>query len=30
MPHGWQGLPFIPESQRAVDRIGDFVRECCP
>ena len=30
MPHGWQGMPFIPESQRAVDRIGDFVRECCP
>lgn len=30
MPHGWQGLPFIPESQRAVDRIGDFVRECSP
>jgi len=30
MPHGWQGLPFVPESQRAVDRIGDFIRACSP
>jgi monoterpene epsilon-lactone hydrolase len=30
MPHGWQGLPFIPESARAIERIGDFVRERCP
>jgi epsilon-lactone hydrolase len=30
MPHGWQGMPFVPESERAVERIGDFVRGCCP
>lgn len=30
MPHGWQGMPFIPESDRAIERIGDFVRGCCP
>jgi acetyl esterase/lipase len=30
MPHGWQGLPFIPESQRALDHCADFVRQRCP
>jgi monoterpene epsilon-lactone hydrolase len=30
MPHGWQGLPFIPESARAIERSADFVRERCP
>jgi len=30
MPHGWQAMPFLPESARAIDRIGDFIRECCP
>lgn len=30
MPHGWQGMPFVPESERAIERIGDFVRSCCP
>lgn len=30
MPHGWQGMPYLPESQRAIERIADFVRECCP
>jgi acetyl esterase/lipase len=30
MPHGWQAMPFVPESRRAVDRLGDFIRECCP
>ncbi|MFO1392732.1 MAG: alpha/beta hydrolase fold domain-containing protein [Steroidobacteraceae bacterium] len=30
MPHGWQALPFLPESQRAVERCADFVRERCP
>lgn len=30
MPHGWQALSFTPESGRAIARIGDFIRECCP
>jgi monoterpene epsilon-lactone hydrolase len=30
MPHGWQALPFGPESQRAIEHCADFVRECCP
>jgi acetyl esterase/lipase len=30
MPHGWQGLPFGSESQRAIEHCADFVRECCP
>lgn len=30
MPHGWQGLPFAPESQRAIEHCADFVRQCCP
>jgi acetyl esterase/lipase len=30
MPHGWQGLPFVPESVRAIDHCADFVRERCP
>jgi monoterpene epsilon-lactone hydrolase len=30
MPHGWQGLPFGPESERAIEHCADFVRECCP
>lgn len=30
MPHGWQGLPFVPESGRAIDHCADFVRERCP
>jgi len=30
MPHGWQALSFAPESGRAIGRIGDFIRECCP
>jgi monoterpene epsilon-lactone hydrolase len=30
MPHGWQGLPFIPESQRAIEHCADFVRQHCP
>jgi len=30
MPHGWQGLAFLPESGQAIDRLADFVRECCP
>ena len=29
-PHGWQGLPFTPESGRAIEHCADFVRECCP
>ena len=30
VPHGWQGLPFGPESERAIEHCADFVRECCP
>lgn len=30
MPHGFQGMPFVPESDRAIERIGDFIRGCCP
>ena len=30
MPHGWQGLPFIPESQRALEHCADFMRQRCP
>lgn len=30
MPHGWQGLPFAPESQRAIEHCADFVRQRCP
>ena len=30
MPHGWQAMSYLPESSRAIDRIGDFFRECCP
>ena len=30
MPHGWQCMQFLPESKRAVERIADFVRQCCP
>jgi epsilon-lactone hydrolase len=30
MPHCWQAMPFVPESERAIARIGDFIRECCP
>ncbi|TVQ27392.1 MAG: alpha/beta hydrolase [Wenzhouxiangella sp.] len=30
MPHGWQALSFAPESGRAIARLADFVRECCP
>ena len=30
MPHGWQGLPFVPESERAIERLADFIRERCP
>lgn len=30
MPHGWQGMSYLPESQRAIERIADFFRECCP
>jgi acetyl esterase/lipase len=30
VPHGWQGLPFGDESQRAIEHCADFVRESCP
>ena len=30
MPHGWQGLPFIPDAKLAVQRIGDFIRMHVP
>lgn len=30
MPHGWQCMPYLPESRRAIERIADFVRQCCP
>jgi monoterpene epsilon-lactone hydrolase len=30
MPHGWHALPFVPESDRAIERIADFIRGCCP
>lgn len=30
MPHGWQALSFAPESGRAIGRLADFIRECCP
>jgi monoterpene epsilon-lactone hydrolase len=30
MPHGWQGMPFVPESARAIDHCADFIRERCP
>jgi acetyl esterase/lipase len=30
MPHGWQGMPFVPESGRAIDHCADFIRERCP
>ena len=30
MTHGWQALSFAPESGRAIARMGDFIRECCP
>ena len=30
MSHGWQCMHYLPESQRAVERIADFVRERCP
>lgn len=29
-PHGWHGLPFVPESERAIQHLADFVRERCP
>jgi monoterpene epsilon-lactone hydrolase len=30
MPHGWQGLPFLPDAQLAVERIADFFRMQVP
>ncbi len=30
VPHGWQGLPFGPESQSAIEHCADFIRERCP
>ncbi len=30
MQHGWQGVPFMPESARAIEHLADFVRRCCP
>lgn len=30
MPHGWQGLPFIPDAELAVQRIADFIRMHAP
>lgn len=30
MGHGWQCMQYLPESKRAIARISDFVRECCP
>jgi acetyl esterase/lipase len=30
MPHGWQGLPFIPDAQRALERLADFIRMHAP
>jgi epsilon-lactone hydrolase len=30
MPHGWQAMPFLPESDRAIERMGDFIRSSCP
>ncbi len=30
MQHGWQGVPFMPESKRAIESVADFVRRCCP
>ena len=30
VPHAWQAMSVLPESRRAVDRIGDFIRERCP
>jgi epsilon-lactone hydrolase len=30
MPHGWQGMPFLPESQLAIERIADFIRMQVP
>jgi len=28
--HGWQAMPFLPESDRAIERMGDFIRSSCP
>ena len=30
MPHGWQGLPFIPDAGLAIERIADFIRTHAP
>lgn len=30
MPHVFQGLPFLPESQGSLDRIGSFIRSRVP
>ncbi len=28
MPHGWHLAPFVPETRRAVARLGEFIRGC--
>jgi acetyl esterase/lipase len=30
VPHVWHALPFLPEANRALSRIGEFVRGCTP
>ena len=30
VPHGWQAMPFMPDAQRAIERIADFVRMSTP
>jgi acetyl esterase/lipase len=30
MPHGWQGLPFIPDAGRSIEHIADFIRTHVP
>ncbi len=27
--HVWQFFPHLPEAQRAVERIGAFIKSCC-
>jgi acetyl esterase/lipase len=28
VPHVWHALPFLPEANRALLRIGEFARSC--
>jgi len=30
VPHGWQGMPMLPEAKLAIERIADFIRMQVP